>query len=141
MALLATGLLLSGCGKKADAGEKYHPAKLEDTDKKDIKKITLDAKAAERTGIETAAVTEEVVTVGGAQVTRKVVPYGALMYDKKGHTWLYTSPQPLVFVRAPIEVEDVQGNRVILTEGPPVGTAVVTVGAVELMGAEHKYGH
>ena len=31
--------------------------------------------------------------------------------------------------------------RVILAEGPPAGTVVVTVGAPELMGAEHKYGH
>ena len=28
----------------------------------------------------------------------------------------------------------------ILAEGPPPGTIVVTVGAAELMGAEHKYG-
>jgi hypothetical protein len=30
---------------------------------------------------------------------------------------------------------------VILSEGPAAGTAVVTIGATELMGAEHKYGH
>ena len=35
----------------------------------------------------------------------------------------------------------VEGDRVILSEGPPPGTIVVTVGATELMGAEHKYGH
>jgi hypothetical protein len=72
---------------------------------------------------------------------RKVMPYGALMYDKKGHTWTFTNPSPLVFVRAAVEVEDIEGDQVILAEGPPVGTVVVTVGATELMGAEHKYGH
>jgi hypothetical protein len=140
MAVIGLGLVLSGC-KKDKPPAVHHPAKLEDTDQKDIKKIILEPRAAERTGIETAPVREEMVTVAGAQASRKVIPYGALMYDKKGHTWTFTNPQPLVFVRAHVEVEDIEGDRVILAEGPPVGTAVVTVGAVELMGAEHKYGH
>jgi hypothetical protein len=63
------------------------------------------------------------------------------MYDPKGGTWTFTNPQPLVFVRHKIVVDRVEGDRVILSEGPPAGTVVVTVGAAELMGAEHKYGH
>jgi hypothetical protein len=47
----------------------------------------------------------------------------------------------LVFVRQHVEVHSIDGNRVVLAEGPPAGTAVVTVGATELMGVEHKYGH
>ena len=40
-----------------------------------------------------------------------------------------------------VVVETIEGDNAILTEGPDLGTAVVTVGAAELMGAEHKYGH
>jgi len=140
VALIAIGLPLSGC-KKETVAEKYHPAKVEDTDQKGIKRVILDARAAERIGLETTPVREETVTLAGAAVTRKVVPYGALMYDTKGATWTFTSPEPLVFIRQPVVVEDVEGDRVILAAGPPAGTAVVSVGATQLMGAEHKYGH
>ena len=136
VALIAIGLPLSGC-KKDKVAEKYHPAKVEDTDVKGIKKVTLDARAAERIGLETTVVKEEMV----GTAMRKVVPYGALMYDTKGGAWTFTNPQPLVFVRQAVTVEDVEGNRVVLAEGPPTGTVVVSVGAAELMGAEHKYGH
>jgi hypothetical protein len=138
--VLAAVLALAGCQGKPVA-EKYHPAKLEDTDQKDIKRVILDARAAERTGIETATVREEAVQTAAGTVMRKVIPYGALMYDKKGHAWTYTQLQELTYMRAPLEVEDVLGDRVILTSGPPAGTVVVSVGAAELMGAEHKYGH
>ena len=140
MALTGAILLLSGC-KEDKVAEKYHPATIDSTDVKGIMKVTLDARAADRIGLETAQVREESVSVGGAMVTRKVVPYGALMYDTKGETWTFTNPEPLVFVRKPVVVESIDGDRVILSDGPPAGTAVVTVGAPELMGAEHKYGH
>ena len=140
VALIVIGLPLMGC-KKDTVAEKHHPAKLEESGQKGIMKVTLEARAAERIGLETAAVREEQVTLAGGTAVRKVVPYGALMYDKKGDTWTFTNPQPLVFVRQHIVVERIDGDRVILAEGPPVGTAVATVGAAQLMGVEHKYGH
>lgn len=140
VALGAGALLLSSC-QRASVADKYHPAKIEESGQEGIMRVTLDARAAERIGVETVQVVEEQVNIGGSAATRKVVPYGALMYDTKGDTWTFTNPQPLVYVRAKIVVEAIEGDRVILTEGPPAGTAVVTVGAAELMGAEHKYGH
>ncbi len=131
-ALILAALMLAGC-KQDSVAEKYHPAKLDSTEVKGIMKVTLDARAAERIGLETTELTEE-----GA---RKVIPYGALMYDTKGNTWTFTNPSPLVFVRAQVKVSDITGDKVFLTEGPPAGTRVVTVGAPMLMGAEHKYGH
>lgn len=68
--------------------------------------------------------------------TRKVVPYGAVLYDAKGKAWVYTNPEPLVFVRQPISVEYFDGDRVVLSDGPAPGTTVVTVGASELLGTE-----
>ena len=46
------------------------------------------------------------------------------------------SPKPLVFVREPIDVEHVVGARVVLRDGPPAGTTVVTTGAPEVYSAE-----
>ena len=140
VAMIGAVLLVSGC-KVDQIADKHHPAKLEETDQKGIMRITLEARAVERIGLQTTQVLEQTVTVDGNTALRKVVPYGAIMYDTKGETWTFTNPQPLVYVRHRVVVEDVEGDRVILSEGPPAGTAVVTVGAAELMGAEHKYGH
>ena len=131
-ALIGAVLALTGC-KQDMVAEKYHPAKLDSTEVKGIMKVTLDARAAERIGLETGELSEE--------GSRKVIPYGALMYDYKGNTWTFTNPSPLVFVRAQVTVADIDGNKVFLSDGPPVGTRIVTVGAPLLMGAEHKYGH
>lgn len=140
VALMALALTLSGC-KQDKVAEKTHEWTLEESGQAGIMKVTLTPRAVERIGIETVPVREETVSLAGNQATRKVVPYGAIMYDKKGHTWTFTSPQPNVYVRQAIEVETIYGDQVVLAEGPPAGTAVVTVGAPELMGVEHKYGH
>jgi hypothetical protein len=70
-----------------------------------------------------------------------VVPYGAVLYDVNGRTWVYTSPESLVFVRREIVVDHIAGDLAVLTEGPPAGTRVVTLGATELHGAEFEIGH
>jgi hypothetical protein len=133
--LIGAALLASGC-QRSTVAQKHSPAKVDSTEVKGIMRVTLEARAAERIGLQTAAVQEE--TVGG--VTRKVVPYGAVMYDTKGETWTFTSQGSLAFVRHPVLVEDIVGDKAILAEGPPAGTLVVVVGAAELMAAEHKYG-
>ena len=132
VAMLGAVLLVSGC-KTTKIEEKYHPAKLEESGEKGIMKVILEPKAAERIGLQTTQIVEQ----GGA----KVVPYGAIMYDTKGETWTFTNPEPYVYVRRKVMVKSIEGDRVILSDGPAAGTAVVTVGATELMGAEHKYGH
>jgi hypothetical protein len=67
---------------------------------------------------------------------RKVVPYAAVLYGVNGETWVYSNPEPLVFVRQPIVVDYIEGDLAILSEGPETGTEVVTVGAAELFGTE-----
>jgi hypothetical protein len=66
----------------------------------------------------------------------KVVPYGAVYYDAKGAAWVYVSPEPRVFERRRIGIDRVVGDVAVLTDGPPSGTAVVTVGAALLYGTE-----
>ena len=75
----------------------------------------------------------------GSGEKRMVVPYSAVYYDGKGAPWVYTNPEPLVFERQRIEVERIVGDVAILTDGPPTGTTVVTVGAALLYGAEVIY--
>ena len=52
------------------------------------------------------------------------------------------SPARVLFglQRAPITVDRVDGETAYLVKGPAVGTAVVTVGAPELYGAEYGVG-
>jgi hypothetical protein len=72
----------------------------------------------------------------GSDEKRKVVPYSAVYYDAKGAAWLYVNPEPLVFHRQRIGVERIAGDWAVLSDGPPVGTTVVTVGAPLLYGTE-----
>lgn len=77
----------------------------------------------------------EVPLIGsGAQ--RLTVPYQAVLYDDRGAAWVYTSPEPLVFVRARVQVDHIEGQTAVLADGPRAGTNVVTVGVAELYGAE-----
>lgn len=73
--------------------------------------------------------------VGGG-VSRKIVPYAAVIYDVNGQTWVYTNPEPLTFIRQSISIDYIKGDSAFLTEGPVAGTEVVVVGGAELYGAE-----
>jgi hypothetical protein len=129
---MGTILILSSC-RSDEVTEVHHPAKLEESGTEGIMRVILEDKAATRIGLQTAQVV--------AEGSRLVVPYGAVLYDTKGEAWTFTNPSPLTYVRAKVVVESIDGDRAILAQGPPAGTTVVTVGASELMGAEHKYGH
>jgi hypothetical protein len=106
-----------------------HVQHLEGTN---VDRVILTAAAVRRLGITTQPVQD--APVAGA--ARKVIPYAALLYDADGSAWTYTNAEPLVFVREPVTVESIQGDRVVLTSGPAAGTPVVTVGAIELYGTE-----
>lgn len=69
-----------------------------------------------------------------------VVPYSAVYYDAKGDAWVYTNTQPLVYERQRIHIKRIEGDLAVLSDGPAVGTQVVTVGASLLYGAEVVFG-
>ena len=71
---------------------------------------------------------------------QKVIPYSAVIYSPNGRAWTYTSTEQFAFVRHPIEIDYIDGDRVILKEGPATGSPVVTVGTAELWGVEIKNG-
>jgi hypothetical protein len=77
----------------------------------------------------------------GSNTPKKVVPYSAILYDLTGDTWVYTNPEPSVFVRERVDVERIDKDLAVLNKGPAVGTQVVTIGAAELYGAESRPGN
>ena len=135
--LILACLLLSACGPGpgAAAAEENHPIKVEHLEGKDPTRETLTEDAAQRLDIQTAAVRD--TEVNGVQ--RKVIPYAAILYNTQGVTWVYTSPEPLTFIRTSIVVDSIDGDTAILSDGPPTGMLVVTVGATELYGAEFEF--
>ena len=72
---------------------------------------------------------------------RIVIPYSSIIYDEHGRAWVYTSPEPLVYVRHPVEVDFIEGDLAVLHNGPPLGTSIVTVGIAELYGTEFGIDH
>jgi hypothetical protein len=94
--------------------------------------VTLSNDAAVRIGIQTAPVQPS--TSGPAGTI--VIPAGAVFYDAAGDTWTYVATQPLVFVRQHITVVSIRDRIALLSQGPPVDSQVVTVGAAELYGTE-----
>lgn len=127
--LVLSGLLLSACAGVAEEEEALNePATLEPIEGSDVSRITLTAEAAERVDIQA----DPVLDVGSGTV----IPYAAVFYTATGDTWTYTNPEPLTFVRVPIVVDHIRGDRAFLSDGPPSGMEVVTQGASELYGTE-----
>lgn len=122
--LVLLALFAVGCGGEAATHDPYEPAHLDP----EAKHVTFTREGAARTGLETAMVQR--------RGSRLVVPYAALVYDQQGASFVYTSPEPLTYLRVPVSVDLVAGDEVLLTRGPRPGTAVVTVGATEVYGAE-----
>lgn len=127
--LLAVSLL-AACGEAvSDEHEIVEPGHYDE----ETSLITMSAEASERLDIQTMPV----ATRGGVLV----VPSSALLVLPDGTFQLYTNPESLVFVPEPIDVDRDNGRLAFLTDGPPAGTAVVTVGVPELYGIQTGMGH
>lgn len=138
VALILVGLQLSACQRR-DTRDAEHPAEIEHVDGTELSRVTLTEKAIQRIDLKTEAVREQQVSRSAAP--RLVVPYSSLIYDTHGQTWVYTSPKPRTFIRHKVEVDYIEGNIAVLTDGPPVGTVVASVGVAELYGTEFEVGH
>ncbi len=134
---MTASVTLAGGGKSIGKPSGVVPAVVQHIDGSETSQVTLTERAAQRIDLQTDAVREERV----AGSVRKVVPYSALIYDPHGGTWVYTSPKPRTFVRMRVVVEFIEGDRVVLREGPPKDTPVATIGVAELYGTEFEIGH
>jgi hypothetical protein len=128
--LALAGVPLAGCKEvETETATGYEPAKLEEVKgNDDVKRVIFTAEGAERIGLRTARVRRN--------GRHEVVPHKSLIYDAEGKTYVYTSPKPLTYLRVPVQVDRVDGARVVLNKGPAPRTAVVTVGAAEVYGTE-----
>ena len=130
LTLGSLSVALSACTQVEESESTYESTHLTPIPgSKDIQQVTFTAEAARRDGLQTARVLRR----SGQGLA---IPYAALIYNGEGDTFTYVSPRPLVYVRTPIRVERIAGDRVLLTQGPPAGTAVVTTGASEVYIAE-----
>jgi multidrug efflux pump subunit AcrA (membrane-fusion protein) len=111
----------------------YEPGKLEPIPETDVQRVKFTPLGAKQVGVETAEI--------GRDGQEKVIPYAAVIYDSSGKTFTYTSPERLTYVRQEIEIDHIDGDRVVLSDGPPAGTEVVTVGAAEVYGTEFEVAH
>ena len=137
VALLVLAVLQFWSCQKEDRSPQFiPPSEVEEIEGSDFSIVTLTERAIERTGIQTATVGEM-----SQSSRRKVIPYSALLYGPEGQTWVYTSPQPRVFVRYVVDVDYIEGDIVVLNDGPPVGTVIASVGVAILYGAEFEMGH
>lgn len=135
--ILAIAILqFMGCQNNNDSIHKVHPAKVEEIEGSDFSLVILTEKAIERIDLQTAEVTE--IRFSPAKL---VVPYSAIIYGPNGDTWVYISPEPRTFMRYTIDIDYIDGDLVVLNEGPPLGTVIATVGVVQLYGTEFKMGH
>ena len=126
--VISGSLMFLGCTVHSEGPGKIEPAKVEKVSGSKFARVTLTERAVERLGLETV------------QAGDMDVPYGALIYGLHGETYVYTNPEPLVYVRTSIKVDDIEGDTVYLAEGLAPGTMVVTFGAAELYGAEAGIG-
>lgn len=134
MVLLLTALLgLAACRGGETLVGHVEPMTKEAVPSTDRYRLTLTDRAIERLDVQTVEVTRVVKGL-------PMMPYSALIYDLEGDTWVYTNPEPNVFVRQLVTVAEIQNDRVSLAEGPEVGTKVVSVAAAELYGAETGIG-
>lgn len=130
LALLAAGVVLSGCQEIPSTKVENQPFTLERIQGTDIHRVRLSAEVAGKINVQTAKVR--------AAGKDRVIPHAAVIYNPEGNAFVYTVPEPLTYVRAPIAVRRAVGERAILAEGPPPGTTVVTVGAAELLATEYE---
>lgn len=130
LALTAAGVAVSGCQEVASNLVENQPYQVEPVKGTDLNRVRLSSATAEKIDLQTADVR--------AKGRGTVIPHAALIYSPEGSAFVYTRPEPLTYVRAPIEVDRVVDDRALLSAGPPPGTVVVTVGAAELLATEFE---
>ena len=131
LVVVSASLPLSACKEveEKEAAKGYTPAKIEPVKgRDDVQLVTFTAEGARRVGLQTAPARRS--------GRFEVMPYSALLYDGTGAAFVYTSPAARTFLRRNVVVDRIEGERVLLSDGPPTGTAVVTVGAAQVYGAE-----
>jgi hypothetical protein len=137
--LLGAAIMLTGCATAAPA--EAPPATVTRIAGSPVPRLELTEQAIQRLGVRTQPVREATAAAAqgpGKTGVRTVIPYSAVVYDTDGSTWAYVNTAARTYIRQPIVIATIQGDIAILSGGPPVGAAVVTVGDAELLGTEYN---
>jgi hypothetical protein len=140
-AVCGSAVVVAACGPSNPAtgatqvGAAQAPSRLEPVEGTELNRVILTDEAARRLDVQVEAARME--DVDGVQ--HIVVPYSAIIYDVEGEAWVYTTPEPLTYVRQSLDIESIEGDLAVLSDGVSAGTEVVTVGAPELYGAEFEF--
>ena len=129
--VMAGTLLMGSCATVEPTVHKPIPAVeiTKGADESGPKTLTLTADAVRRLEVLTVVVEDP-----------KAIPYTGVLYDKTGAPWVYSSPRERTYVRVPVTIDKVVGDIARVSEGPGVGTVVVTQAAIKLYGAETGVG-
>ena len=131
--VIGAAAILAGCATATP--ELAPPALIKPVAGSQIPQLQLTGRAVQRLGIVTQPVRQ---TTTAGQPAHAAIPYSAVVYDTDGSTWTYVNTAARTYERKPITVTEIDGDMARLSAGPPAGTAVVTVGAAELLGTEYN---
>lgn len=123
---------LGACSATDAAAPVEEPVTVEEIAGTEISRLTLSGSAADRLDIQTA----KVEPAGSGMV----VSSAAVIIDPQGLYWVYTNPEPLVYVREELRPVREAGGEAFFAVGPAAGATVVIVGVPELYGAEFGIG-
>jgi hypothetical protein len=147
LALVAAAFGAAACGEveESSSSSSDDPAHLEPIEGSSFKRVVLVPRAVERLGIKTAEVRpaspQEKEGLGAVNLPgRNAIPFEAVLYDKTGAPFTYTNPKEREYVRHAITLDGIKNNVAVMSAGPPPGAWVVTVGGIELYGAETGVG-
>lgn len=120
--------------KQADAVEQehYQASKVVPSEHGDHPTVILTELAAKQAGLRTVPIEKS--------RDETAIPYSALLYDADGQPYVFANPRGLEFHREDVEVAGVDGDVVRLSDGPAVGTRVVSDGVPLVHGAELEFG-
>ena len=133
VSVVAMVFVFGALGASEEQPSKPKPVQLDQVAGTDLWKVTLIESAAERLDIQTTV-------VGTAPDGGLVVPSDALIITPDGSHWVYTNPEPLVYLRQEITEVVEDDYQAFYSAGPPSGTRVVITGVPELYGAEFGIG-
>lgn len=141
--VIVLGPALAGCAGSptvsVSSDMNQPPAIVEAVPGTDVKRVTLTEAATSRLGVETVRVAAAPAGEGTSGGPMTVVPYPAVLYSPDGATWVFIETSPRSYVRQKVAIANVggaNGSVAWLSDGPAVGTPVVSIGIVELYGAE-----
>jgi hypothetical protein len=130
LAVVASGMALSACEEVPSNLREAQPYKVQAIKGTDRNLVSMADETAGLLPVETTELRE----IDG----KKVVPHNALIYNPDGDVFVYTKPKAETYVRRPVRVDRVSGDRAWLKAGPEAGTAIVTTGSAELLATEYE---